>query len=100
MKRLLIVPLIALAAGCGSAGATSTVTSPPKTVTVKTVDTATSVQLSACQEAIRQLVDTEGKTLDAASAASLQQLTKATGIIENVTHRLKVVKPLVVLCRG
>lgn len=71
MKKLLIIPLIALAAGCGSQGATRTVTetAPAKTVTLPSAPIAPDdTQVRACQAAIDVLVD------------SGQSLSKATGI--------------------
>lgn len=74
MKKLLIIPLIALAAGCGSqSGATSTVTetAPAKTVTLPSAPVVDDAQVQACQHALDVV------------AGSAQSLAKATGIYIN-----------------
>lgn len=85
MKKLLILPLIIVVAGCGSqAGATSTVTSPPKTVVqtktvtipaapevqtvtkIKKVKVTNQAQVLACKMVIHYALASEKHLLNAA----------------------------------
>lgn len=68
MKKLSLIALVCLAAGCGSqTGATSTVTAPARTVTKTSTDQA---QVVACRVAISYII------------RSSKQLLSATGIYE------------------
>ena len=97
MKKLLILPLIIVAAGCGSQ--TKTVTSPPKTVTITKVDKTASISGSACKQAMEMLINMESKTIDSASAMLHFKYAKGTKLIDQVNAKFPVLKPLVNLCR-
>lgn len=99
MKKLLILPLVILAAGCGST-TTKTVTSPPKTVTVTKVDKTVSLAQQACPMAMEMLIKMESKTIAADQASLKMQYTKSTTLINQVNAKIKVLKPLVNLCRS
>jgi hypothetical protein len=98
MKYLLATVLCIGAAGCGSAGATSTVTTPPKTVHV--TNTTTALGNDACRKAMEELIDMNGLALDSAQAISNGDYSKGSAKLESFTAKAKEVKPLVDLCRA
>lgn len=115
MKKLLIIPLLALAAGCGSQAGTVTspaktvtVTSPPTTVTIPAAPVAPEVKtkikikrvvdntrITACKVAISYIAGA-GKKLADASVIYINQIKAAYvagatgGSVSGITAKIKV----------
>jgi uncharacterized 2Fe-2S/4Fe-4S cluster protein (DUF4445 family) len=114
MKKLLIIPLLALAAGCGSQAGTVTspaktvtVTSPPTTVTIpaapvapevktkiKTKTVTDNTQVVACQTAL-SAVASSGQKLAKAQIIYINQIKAAYmagvtgGSIDSITAKMR-----------